>query len=121
MPRYYNKVTRTESLDPAAPDVVELPDDNVFWTPRPAGHRLVYDVDDLPLAYEAVPDPAIGTDAAIRKDLGQADLTTRRLLMGLIRADRGDRDAIESIYTTLGNIASKHSVTVDYVINLMDI
>jgi hypothetical protein len=61
MTRYYNKTNGTEavpgvhSIDP--PDVIELPEGNVFWQPIPPGKQLVFDADNVPTGYEDAPPP----------------------------------------------------------------
>ena len=57
MKRYYNKVTKTESLEQGE-NIVELPFDNPFFNPLPKGKRLTYDKNNIPNGTEDIPSPS---------------------------------------------------------------
>lgn len=53
--RYYNKITKNEEFAINSKDVVELPDDNPFFSPLPSGKRLTYDYRGVPDGLEDIP------------------------------------------------------------------
>jgi len=64
--RYFNTVTKTESvrglhfIGELPSNVVELPEDNIFFSGLPLGYEFTYDVDGLPsgiVAIDSTPSP----------------------------------------------------------------
>ena len=71
MPRYFNKVTKTEVIpgfNVINSDCVELPEDHFFWRPLPTGKTIEYGADGLPLLASIQPteDQAVYAERAWR-------------------------------------------------------
>lgn len=116
--RYYNKSTLTESLNPG-PDTVELPDDHIFWKPKPKDKRFTYDAENIPSGFEDIPLPTVGSDEAIWQSIRAQNITTFRMITAMLRAHNGNSTSVDNILASLAQIASNHGTTVEYVLQLI--
>ena len=106
MARYYHVVNKNEARAPGA-GIVELPPENVFWSPLPPGEQLTYDMADLPNGTEPIPVPA----PTVASDLDDAGIDHLALTKALYKDYLGDSSDIIQIGVDIAAIAMTHSVT----------
>jgi hypothetical protein len=116
MTRYYNKITRTEaitgvhSIEP--PDVVELPEENVFWQPIPPGKQLVFDADNIPTGYEDIPPPVFTPLEQAVNDLhGQGINSDAMTKAAFLVATKGDDTKLDLIEAAIDAAVVAYGVT----------
>ena len=130
MARYYNKSNKTEAISgvhfdiplgyPDDPDIelpahiVELPDDHIFFQPRPDGKLLVYDTDNIPTGYEDIPPPTAEEQAlqdaiTALRDQGISNNSITAALF--IKEATGSTVLIDQIETAISDVASTYNIT----------
>ena len=93
MPRYYDKINKTEYLvalagPPTDPNIVTLPPENTFWgEPLASDEELTYDLDGLP---DGRQPRTVSDHETIQLLLQGANLTQRRLDKALLFDSRGN-------------------------------
>ena len=107
--RFYNTVNKNEEFGPG-PNVVELPDTNLFFQGELAkGFQFTYDIDGIVDGTEAVPAPPV--EIQIRATLESAGISVARISLALYSDAKGNGTALAAVDAIFAQVAIDFAVT----------